>query len=135
VSAPAVSIVYDGECPFCSSYVELVRLREAVGTVELINARDDHPLVAEMERRGFDLDQGMAMRVGDEYLHGAAVLQRIAELSAPQGFANRIQARLFADHARAARLYPMLRAGRNLVLRLLGRKPIAATRGKVNTIH
>lgn len=122
----AVSIVYDGECPFCSAYVRLARLREAVGTVELIDAREGHPLVAEMARRGFDLNEGMAMRIGDEYLHGAAVMHRIAQLSEPtgSGLLNRLQARIFADGARARRLYPALRAIRNLTLRLLGRKPI-----------
>ena len=34
------SIVYDGDCPFCSRYVKLVRLREALGSVDLVNARD-----------------------------------------------------------------------------------------------
>ena len=39
------TIVYDGDCPFCSRYVALVRLREAVGQVVLANARDGGPVV------------------------------------------------------------------------------------------
>lgn len=34
-----VEVVYDGECPFCASYVALLRLRERVGEVRLIDAR------------------------------------------------------------------------------------------------
>ncbi|CAN0407117.1 unnamed protein product, partial [Scytosiphon promiscuus] len=32
-------IVYDGECPFCSQYVKMLRIHESVGTVRLIDAR------------------------------------------------------------------------------------------------
>lgn len=121
---PGVAIVYDGECPFCSAYVRLVRLREAAGPIELIDARSDHPLVAELKRRGMDLDQGMAMRIGDELIHGDAVMHRIALMSGPSGRLNRVNAWIFRSPRRARLLYPPLRAMRNLTLRLLGRRRI-----------
>ena len=33
-------IVYDGDCPFCRSYVSLMKLREAVGKVTLVEPAD-----------------------------------------------------------------------------------------------
>ena len=33
-------LLYDGECPFCSACVKLVRIRENVGKLRLVNARD-----------------------------------------------------------------------------------------------
>ena len=42
-AAPAAAgnwLVYDGDCPFCSRYVQLLRIREAVGPLRLVNARD-----------------------------------------------------------------------------------------------
>lgn len=123
--AAPIWIVYDGDCPFCSAYVRLVRLREAVGTVHLIDARDsDDPVVAEVKAKGIDLDQGMAMKIGDRILHGDAVLHRIALMSGPSGTLNRLQAWIFRSPTRSRLLYPPLRAGRNATLRLLGRKPI-----------
>ena len=38
-------LVYDGDCPFCSRYVQYLRLRQAAGPVRLVNAREGGPLV------------------------------------------------------------------------------------------
>jgi len=51
-AAPAAWIVYDGDCPFCSRYVRLVRLRDAIGPVALVNARDGGELVDEIRAAG-----------------------------------------------------------------------------------
>ena len=32
-------IIYDGDCMLCHSYVRMVRLREAIGEVETLDAR------------------------------------------------------------------------------------------------
>ena len=55
---PGAWIVYDGQCPFCSRYVALLRLRDSLGEVRLINARDGGPVVEELQRAGVDLDEG-----------------------------------------------------------------------------
>jgi len=119
-----IRIVYDGECPFCTAYVRMVRLREAVGTVELIDARTDHPLVREAGLLGLDLDEGMALKMAGEWLHGDAVMTRLAMLSSRSNLLNRLHAWVFQSPARSRLLYPWLRAGRNAVLRLLGRRKI-----------
>ena len=41
MTQPANWIAYDGECPFCSAYLQMVRLRDAVGPVALINVREN----------------------------------------------------------------------------------------------
>ncbi|KAA9011069.1 DUF393 domain-containing protein [Sphingobium limneticum] len=40
-------IIYDGECIFCQNYVRFFRLREAIGAVELLDARSggNRPIV------------------------------------------------------------------------------------------
>ena len=122
-----VYVVYDGECPFCSAYVRMVRLREAAGNVHLIDAREDHPVVNDLKARGLDFDEGMALKIGDAVYHGDECIHQLAMMSGPSGVMNRLHFWVFKDANRARFLYPFLRAGRNLALRLLGKRKIGET--------
>lgn len=117
-------LVYDGECPVCSSYVRYVRLRESVGRVSLINARDGGPWVERVRAAGLDLDEGMVLLYGGRFYHGADCIHMLALLSTDSGVFNRINSAIFRSAGLSTVLYPVLRFGRNLLLRLLGRKPL-----------
>ncbi len=120
-----ITIAYDGECPFCSAYVRMVRLRESVGPVTLIDARMSPDVVAEMNAAELDLDDGMVVKMGGRLYHGDECVHLLALLSTQSGLFNRANAWIFRSKRISRILYPVLRAGRNLVLRLLGRKKIA----------
>ncbi len=117
-------LVYDGDCPFCSRYVSLLRLRETVGELRLINARGGDPIVDEVRRLGYCIDDGMVLKMGERYYHGDACLHVLAVMSSNQGWFNRLNFWLFRSAWLSQLAYPVLRAGRNLVLRLLGRKKL-----------
>jgi predicted DCC family thiol-disulfide oxidoreductase YuxK len=117
-------LIYDGECPFCSRYVQLVRVRETVGPLPMINARDGGPEIDEVIQNNLDLDEGMVLKLSGRLYHGQDCIHALALLSEPKGLFNRFNAWVFKSPKRAAILYPVLRAGRNLVLKLLGRKNI-----------
>lgn len=117
-------IVYDGACPFCTRYARLVTLRQAVGPVTLLDARQGGPLVSRLAAEGYDLDEGMVLLYGGQTYHGGDCLHMLALLSGGGGAANRLWAAVFRRPGTARRLYPVLRAGRNAVLRLLGREKI-----------
>lgn len=115
-----MQVFYDGECPFCNSYVRMLHLREAVGTVELIDARSGDARVGALKAAGVDLNAGMAVRHGGRLYHGADAMQILSVLSAKGGVLRAVM----KSPRRARVIYPALRAGRGLLLRLLGRKPI-----------
>jgi predicted DCC family thiol-disulfide oxidoreductase YuxK len=117
-------LIYDGECPFCSRYVQLVRVRKTVGPLPLINARDGGPEFDEVIQNNLDLNEGMVLKLSGRLYHGQDCIHALALLSEPKGLFNRFNAWVFKSPRRAAILYPVLRAGRNLVLKLLGRKNI-----------
>ena len=121
---PQVSIVYDGECPFCQQYTHLLRLRASAGEVKLVDARSGDPLVQEVIQRGFDLDEGMIVTIADRFYHGADAMRVLALLSTRSGWFNRLNYFVFRSRSLAAFLYPLLRTCRNLALRVLRRKAI-----------
>jgi predicted DCC family thiol-disulfide oxidoreductase YuxK len=118
-------IVYDGECPFCAAYVRMVRLRTAVGPVTMVDARTgSHPVMAKISAAGLDLDAGMVVALHGQLYHGDAALTVLASLTTPSGLFNRLSGWLFRSPARARVIYPPMVAGRNLTLRLLGRRKL-----------
>jgi len=123
-SSRKISVVYDGECPVCTTYVSMLRLKELAGDVQLINARDDHPLVTEIKQQGISLDDGMVVKIGEQLHHGDQAVQQLALITGPSGVVNRLHYWIFSSAWRAKVIYPFLRAGRNLLLRILRRSPI-----------
>lgn len=129
-AAAAMQIVYDGDCPFCRNYVSFLRLRDGAGPVSLTDARTAPELVARLSGLGYDLDDGMVLIIGDEIYHGDACLHRLALMSTRSGMFNRVNALMFRSPTVSRLVYPVLRAGRNLVLRILGRRKISETTQK-----
>lgn len=123
-----VTIVYDGDCPFCSAFVTMARLREAAGPVMLVDARQSPELAVRLTAEGYDLDEGMVVLVGGRAYFGAEAVNAIALMSSRSTVFNRAVAAVFERPRIAAALYPPMRAGRNLVLRLLGRRRFSETK-------
>ncbi|WP_371731845.1 DCC1-like thiol-disulfide oxidoreductase family protein [Ruegeria sp. HKCCA6707] len=119
-------LIYDGDCPFCSRYVAMVRLKEAIGPVNLVDARNGGDVVEQILAKGLDLDDGMVLLFNGDYYHGAECIHRLALLSTRSGLFNRLNALVFRSPTMSRVLYPVLRFGRNTVLRLLGRQKISA---------
>ncbi len=117
-----IAVYYDGECPFCRSYVAYAKLKERFGEVALVNAREAPEKVAEFLARGFDIDDGFIVEQGDAIHAGADAMRFIhAELAPESTGLSR-----FANRRFLAAAYPLLRSGRNLALSLLGRSKINA---------
>jgi predicted DCC family thiol-disulfide oxidoreductase YuxK len=121
-------IIYDGECPFCTNYIKLARLKQSIGPVRLINARQGGPEVDFVKAQNLDLDEGMAMFYQGQLYHGGDCLHLMAALSTRNGLFNKLTAWFFGSAGRSRSSYPFLRCCRNLALRLLGRKKISGER-------
>jgi predicted DCC family thiol-disulfide oxidoreductase YuxK len=120
-------VVYDGECPFCAAYVRMTRLRDSAGPVTLVDARGaDHPVLDRIRADGLDLNQGMVVALDGRLYHGDAAMTALALLTTPSGPFNRAMRAVFRRPGLARVIYPPMVAGRNLTLRLLGRRPIGA---------
>lgn len=121
----ALSIFYDGDCPFCARYVTLLRLRDAAGPVRLVDLRQDDAARARFQALGLAPDDGMVVESEGRLYHGADAMHVLSLMSSDHGSLNRAAAALFRHQWLAGLLYPLLRAGRNATLFLMGRAPLA----------
>ena len=123
-SNDAWELVYDWQCPVCNLYCHLLCIREAGGRFRLVNARDNPEVMKEITARGFDIDQGMVLKMNDRFYFGADAIHKLALIGSPSTVFNRLNIWIFRSRRRAKLLYPAFRAGRNFLLKLLGRTKI-----------
>ena len=117
-------LVYDWQCPACNLYCHQLCIRESGVRFRLIDARDNPGVMKEITARGFDIDQGMILKMNDRFYYGADAIHKLALIVSPSTVFNRLNIRIFRSRRRAQRLYPVLRASRNFLLKLLGRTKI-----------
>lgn len=119
-----ILLVYDEECPLCDAYCRMVRIRDTVGTLHLVNARDDSDVMKEITRQGLDIDQSMALKVDGVVYYGTDAICALSMMSSRSGLFNRLNHWILRSRTRARMFYPVLRDCRNLLLRILGRTKI-----------
>lgn len=119
-----MQVIYDGECPFCTNYVGLMKLRESVQNVELIDGRTNHPTVRMLVDRGYDLNEGMVVVYNGEIHHGKDAVVFLSSLTGDLGLPGKIISAILRNERRSSVLYPIMRAGRRLTLAALGRSQI-----------
>jgi predicted DCC family thiol-disulfide oxidoreductase YuxK len=120
-------IIYDGQCIFCSAYVKLLRLRDAVGQIQFLNARMDGLADLAARELSLDLNKGMLVIYGGQYHHGPEAMTILSLLTHRSGMLNRTIAAVFRSRVASRLLYPALRLGRALALRALGRSAIRSS--------
>lgn len=124
MNQPEVLLVYDKQCPACDYYCRLARIRESVGQLVLVDARDGGPEMDKITAAGLDIDQGMVLIMGDRLYYGADAIHMLSILSSRSGFFNRIAYWMFRSARLSRVLYPVMRSGRNLLLKMLGKSRI-----------
>ena len=117
-------LVYDWQCPACSLYCHLIYGGESSGRMRLIDARANSELVNEITAQGFDIDQGMILKMNDRFYYGAEAMHKLALMVGPSTMFNRFNFWIFRSRRRSEWLYPVLRACRNILLKLLRRTKI-----------
>jgi predicted DCC family thiol-disulfide oxidoreductase YuxK len=129
-----VWVVYDQDCPFCSRYLLLYRLRQQGRRIHLINARSGHALVTIIDKHRFDLNEGMVVRWRGRFYYGAGAMHLLGVLGDDHSAFNRLNRAVFSNPSLARVLYPWFVLGRKLTLRVLGRKLITTSLHEANPV-
>lgn len=124
MSSNQIILVYDKECPACDNYCRLVRIREDLGELVLLDAREPGPIMDEITALGWDIDQGMVLKLEQQLYYGSDAIHMLSLLSTRSGVFNRLNYWLFKSKRLSHLLYPVLRSLRNLLLKLLGKTKI-----------
>jgi len=124
MSRNEILLIYDRECPACNYYCQIVRIRDSVGILKIVDAREDSNVMKEITDRGLDIDQGMVLKMHDQFYYGADAIHVLSMLSSRSGFFNRFNYWLFCSKTLSSMLYPVLRSCRNLLLKILGKTKI-----------
>jgi len=121
---PKVLVVYDKQCPACHFYCHIIRIRESVGELVLVDARKDSAIMDEITQKGLDIDQGMVVKVDDQLYYGSEAIHILTSMGSESFKRNRLSYWLFRSKRRADFLYPKLRATRNFLLKILRKSKI-----------
>jgi hypothetical protein len=78
----------------------------------------------EITAAGLDIDQGMVVKFKDVIYYGPDAIHILTLLSTPSGIFNRINYYVFSTKVGAKIFYPLGKAFRTLVLKVLGIKYI-----------
>ena len=124
MSREEILLVYDRECPACNNYCQVIRIREDVGELKIVDARGNSDVRDEITEMGLDIDQGMVLKMGGQIYYGADAIHAIALISSKSGIFNRANYWIFKSKSLSAILYPILRTCRNLLLKILGKTKI-----------
>jgi predicted DCC family thiol-disulfide oxidoreductase YuxK len=114
-------LLYDGECPACSSYVAFSRLRRLHPSLKVLDARENAGMVEDLRRRGYEINEGMVMQLDGRIFFGAEATRQIARHAQEGGVLRGAVLNAIGDAPWSRALYPVLNACRRLLLRALGR--------------
>jgi predicted DCC family thiol-disulfide oxidoreductase YuxK len=127
-----ILLVYDRECPACNAYCQVVKIRESVGDLRIVDARKNSEVMNEITAQGLDIDQGMVLKMGEQLYYGADAIHTLALIGSRSGILNRLNYWMFKSKIISRVFYPLLRASRNLLLKILKKTKINNLKDKSN---
>jgi hypothetical protein len=90
----------------------------------IVDARENSEVMNEITAQGLDIDQGMVLKMGEQFYYGSDAIHRLALISSRWGIFNRFNYWIFKSKNLANILYPPLIFSRNLLLKMLGKTKI-----------
>jgi len=119
VEREEILLVHDLECPACKVYCQLVRIRDDVGNLRIVEARVNSDVMNEITAQGLDIDQGIFLKMEDQISYGSDAMHMLALIGSFSGIFNRFNYWMFKSKKTSSILYSLLIFSRNLLLKIL----------------
>ena len=114
--------IYDGECPFCNHFAELLELKSGLPSFQIIDGRKDLRQLTILYKKGYDLNEGAILINNGDIKHGDEAVSWIcSELKEPSDSLLEILRIIFTSKIRSKLLFPFLLWGRRISLTIKGK--------------
>ena len=112
-----LTFIYDGECPFCNHFAELLEIKSKLNNISIIDARKNENLVNSLLEKGYDIDKGAILLKDNDIFHGAEAINTICnQINNPSGKLLEILSNIFKSNKRTKLLFPLLVRARRFAL-------------------
>ena len=112
-----LTFIYDGECPFCNHFAELLELKSKIKNISILDGRKNPELLRDLLKKGYDLDKGAILLKNSEILHGANAINTICKLiNKPSSRLLGILSTTFKSSKRTKIIFPFLVIARRFAL-------------------
>ena len=109
--------IYDGECPFCNHFAELLEIKSKITKIKILDGRKNLTLIKSLLDKGYDLDKGAILLRNEEIFHGADAINTICtEINNPSSSLLLLLSRVFKSTKRTKVLFPLLVRARRFAL-------------------
>ena len=112
-----LTFIYDGECPFCNHFAELLELKSKIKNISILDGRKNPELLRDLLKKGYDLDKGAILLKNSEIFHGANAINTISKLiKEPSSKLLEILSTTFKSSKRTKFIFPFLVIARRFAL-------------------
>ena len=117
------TFIYDGECPFCNHFAELLEVKSKIKNIRILDGRKNLDLVDSLLKKGYDLDKGAVLLKNDQIFHGAEAINTICrQIINPSSGLLKLLSSIFKSNKRTKLLFPLLVRARRFALISKGKK-------------
>ena len=114
--------IYDGECPFCNHFAQLLELKSNLPSLQIIDGRENLEKLTQLYNQGYDLNKGAILIKDEKIMHGAEAISWIcSELKEPNDSLLKFLKVIFLSNKRSKKIFPVLLWGRRITLTIKGK--------------
>tara|TARA_Y100001968_G_scaffold288869_1_gene291467 strand:+ start:20712 stop:21116 length:405 start_codon:yes stop_codon:yes gene_type:complete len=114
--------IYDGECPFCNHFAQLLELKSTIPSLQIVDGRKNLEQLTRLYKQGYDLNKGAILINNGKIKHGSEAISWIcAQLENPNDSLLELLRLIFISNKRSQFLFPLLLWGRRILLTIKGK--------------
>ena len=111
------TFIYDGECPFCNHFAELLEIKSKITNLKILDGRKNITVINSLLDKGYDLDKGAILLKDEKIFHGAEAINTICkQINKPSSSLLLLLSRVFNSTKRTKVLFPLLIRARRFAL-------------------